>query len=55
MWWNFIGGDHQEIVEARADWAAGAARFGTVIGYDGAPLPAPVLPVTTLKPRGRHR
>ena len=27
------------------------ARFGTVVGYDGAPLPAPVLPNVRLAPR----
>jgi redox-sensitive bicupin YhaK (pirin superfamily) len=55
MWWNFIGGDHQDIVAARADWAGGDARFGVVHGYAGEALAAPVLPATTLKPRGRHR
>ncbi|ACZ23441.1 Pirin-related protein [Sanguibacter keddieii DSM 10542] len=29
----------------------GDARFGTVVGYDGAPLPAPVLPNVRLAPR----
>lgn len=79
MWWNFVGGTHEEIVEARAMWqreigreigpgtadAAGTiendvvpglgrqsrARFGAVLGYDGAPLPAPHLPGGRLKPR----
>jgi len=75
MWWNFVGGSHEEIVEARATWqaeigaehgapaaeydaAAGAApaertgrRFGAVLGYDGAALPAPRLPGGRLKPR----
>jgi redox-sensitive bicupin YhaK (pirin superfamily) len=55
MWWNFVGRDHDDIVRARADWAGGDARFGAVHGYDGDPLPAPVLPGTTLKPRGRTR
>jgi hypothetical protein len=54
MWWNFVGRDHDEIVEARADWAAGA-RFGEVRGYDGAPLAAPPMPITRLVPRGRVR
>ncbi len=22
MWWNFVGGDHEEIAAARADWMA---------------------------------
>ncbi|MHB9757265.1 pirin family protein [Streptomyces sp. BYX5S] len=55
MWWNFIGRSHEEVVAARADWAAAAERFGTVSGYPGARLPAPELPNSTLKPRGNHR
>jgi redox-sensitive bicupin YhaK (pirin superfamily) len=54
MWWNFIGRSHEEIVQAREDWMKGT-RFGEVQGYDGAPLPAPELPNTPLKPRGRVR
>jgi redox-sensitive bicupin YhaK (pirin superfamily) len=54
MWWNFVGRSHEEIVQARLDWAEGA-RFGTVGGFDGAPLPAPELPNTRLKARGRVR
>ncbi|MBA0052792.1 pirin family protein [Streptomyces sp. AJS327] len=33
----------------------GADRFGGVEGYDGPPLPAPMLPATPLKARGRTR
>ncbi|HEU4946215.1 MAG TPA: pirin family protein [Kribbella sp.] len=60
MWWNFIGRSHAEIVQARADWMDGIAaggndRFAMVPGYDGDPLPAPELPATELKPRGRSR
>ena len=51
MWWNFIGRTHDEIVEYRSDWESGAARFAEVTGYDGSPLPAPVLPGIRLKPR----
>ncbi len=58
MWWNFIGRDHDEIVEFRRQWQAdvidGAdrdGRFGTVDGYDGDALPAPELPTVRLKPR----
>ncbi|HEU5161207.1 MAG TPA: pirin family protein [Streptosporangiaceae bacterium] len=54
MWWNLVGRDHDEVVRAREDWMAGR-RFGTVRGYDGDPLPAPALPTTRLKPRGRRR
>ena len=57
MWWNFIGRSHDEIAAARAEWSlavAGAAtRFGRVESYDGPPLPAPALPGTRLRPRGR--
>ncbi|WP_317446973.1 pirin family protein [Streptomyces collinus] len=55
MWWNFIGRSHDDIARAREDWAAGAARFGEVRGYDGDRLPAPELPHVPLKPRGRGR
>ena len=54
MWWNFVGRDHDEIVEAREDWARGN-RFGEVRGYDGPALPAPPMPTTRLVPRGRVR
>jgi quercetin 2,3-dioxygenase len=53
MWWNFVGRSHEEIVGFRTDWATGDERFGQVRGYDGEPLPAPPLPTTPLKPRGR--
>jgi hypothetical protein len=57
MWWNFVARDHDEIVAARADWAAERAtpgeRFGSVPNYDGAALPAPVLPNARLRARGR--
>jgi quercetin 2,3-dioxygenase len=54
MWWNFVGRTQAEIEQARADWTTGS-RFGEVKGYDGAPLAAPSLPPTPLKPRGRTR
>ncbi|MEE1772260.1 pirin family protein [Streptomyces sp. JV185] len=54
MWWNFIGRDNAEIVQARNDWMEGA-RFGEVHGYDGARLAAPELPPGPLKARGRVR
>lgn len=59
MWWNFVGRNHDEIVQARADWEAArqlgepGGRFGVVRGYPGDPLPAPALPTTRLKPRPR--
>ncbi|MEU6711966.1 pirin family protein [Nonomuraea sp. NPDC046802] len=54
MWWNFVGRSHEEIAAYRKDWMEGEG-FGAVEGFDGAPLPAPVLPGTRLKPRGRVR
>ncbi|MBT2388441.1 pirin family protein [Streptomyces maoxianensis] len=54
MWWNFIGRSNEEIAQARSAWLDGS-RFGEVKGYDGVPLPAPELPATRLKPRGRVR
>jgi quercetin 2,3-dioxygenase len=53
MWWNFIGRSHEEIVAARDDWMA-ARRFGTV-SFESSPLPAPEMPTTVLKPKGRTR
>ncbi|GAA3800733.1 pirin family protein [Sphaerisporangium flaviroseum] len=54
MWWNFVGRGHEEIERFREEWSRGS-EFGTVQGYDGDPLPAPALPATPLKPRGRRR
>ncbi|WP_046494723.1 pirin family protein [Streptomyces odonnellii] len=51
MWWNFIGRDHQDIVEAREAWENASDRFGSVSGYDGDRLPAPALPNATITPR----
>ncbi|MFF7848075.1 pirin family protein [Streptomyces sp. NPDC007910] len=54
MWWNFVARSGEEIAQARDDWERGS-RFGEVHGYGGARLPAPALPTTPLKPRGRVR
>ncbi|MFD0731162.1 pirin family protein [Planotetraspora mira] len=54
MWWNFVGRTPEEIAAYREEWTTGT-DFGTVDGFDGSPLPAPTLPVTPMKPRGRHR
>ncbi|HET7068055.1 MAG TPA: pirin family protein [Nocardioides sp.] len=66
MWWNFVGRDHDEVVQARADWMAQITdrngtiqdssevydgRFGIVTGDHLPPIPAPRLPNATLKPR----
>lgn len=42
MWWNFVGGSHEEISEAREDWIH-HRRFGEVKAYHGSRLPAPDL------------
>ena len=55
MWWNFVGRDHEEIVQDRLDWQAQAQRFGEVHGSSGGRLGAPALPTTRLRPRGRIR
>ncbi|WP_399128014.1 hypothetical protein [Actinacidiphila sp. ITFR-21] len=54
MWWNFAARTPEEITEARTAWQEGQ-RFGDVHGYAGPRLPAPQLPVTPLKARGRER
>lgn len=54
MWWNFVARTGEEIAALRADWMTGEG-FGTVRGYPGDPLPAPALPATPLRPRGRER
>nr|WP_055502575.1 pirin family protein [Nonomuraea pusilla] len=54
MWWNFVGRSHDEIAAFRKEWMEGEG-FGVVEGFDGTPLPAPALPTTRLKPRGRAR
>jgi redox-sensitive bicupin YhaK (pirin superfamily) len=53
MWWNFVGRTHEDIAQARADWEAGAERFGTVEGYVGERdrLPAPALPQVRIRAR----
>ncbi|NUR91494.1 MAG: pirin family protein [Nonomuraea sp.] len=54
MWWNFVGRSHDDIAAYRKEWMEGDG-FGTVRGFDGDPLPAPILPNARLKPRGRTR
>lgn len=51
MWWNFVGRSHDEIVDARADWANGSPRFGSVVDDVRPPMAAPDLPTVRLKPR----
>jgi quercetin 2,3-dioxygenase len=66
MWWNFVGRDHDEVVQAREDWMAQITdndgilqdsseiydgRFGIVKGDTHPPVPAPALPNARLKAR----
>ena len=57
MWWNFIGRDHDEIVQFREEWENHSERFGVTRGYishkaDGLDrLPAPGFPNARIRPR----
>lgn len=64
MWWNFVGRDHDEIVEFRRRYqaelgfepadpedAGKPTLFGRFPDGQPRPLPAPELPNTTLRPR----
>ena len=58
MWWNFVGGSHEEVAAAREQWQRdvvegqnASGRFGTVAG-EQPPIPAPAMPGVRLKPRG---
>ncbi|WP_439644725.1 pirin family protein [Demequina subtropica] len=53
MWWNFVGRDHDEIVEAWHSWNGDDGRFGTVPGHGDMRIPAPPMPEVRLKPRTR--
>jgi redox-sensitive bicupin YhaK (pirin superfamily) len=45
MWWNFVARTHEEMVQAREDWAQ-HRRFGEVKAYRGPRLSAPELQLT---------
>ncbi len=56
MWWNFIGGSHEEIVALREDWqrqreARSPGRYGPFPPVWRQTLPAPELPHVRLRPR----
>jgi len=64
MWWNFVGRDHDEIVEYRRRYqaelgfseedpldAGKPALFGEFPAGERPPLPAPPVPIARLKPR----
>lgn len=65
MWWNFVGRTHEEILEFRRLYQAELGfeaedpqdaekvpLFGDFPEYTPAPIPAPVMPLTRLRPRG---
>jgi redox-sensitive bicupin YhaK (pirin superfamily) len=58
MWWNFVGGSHDEVVAFREDWqrqrTAGAndGRYGRFPSVWNDTLPAPELPNVRLRSRG---
>jgi redox-sensitive bicupin YhaK (pirin superfamily) len=54
MWWNFVGRSHEEIVDAREAWEAGAPRFGRVVDHGDERVPAPPLPGVRLTRRRRR-
>lgn len=55
MWWNFIGRDHDEIVQAREEWNAHidqpTPRFAQFTDNIGGWIPAPELPSVRLRAR----
>jgi redox-sensitive bicupin YhaK (pirin superfamily) len=51
MWWNFVGRTHDDVAQARADWASSSERFGQVAEDALPPMPAPELPPVQLRPR----
>jgi len=53
LWWNFLGRDHDEVAAARERWESGG--FAPVADVGQPPLPAPPMPTTRLRPRGRVR
>jgi quercetin 2,3-dioxygenase len=44
MWWNFVGRSQDELTRACQEWNAGQGPFGTVLGYRGTRLAAPLPP-----------
>lgn len=44
MWWNFVARSKAALSAACREWNAGEAKFGEVVGYDGARLKAPIPP-----------
>lgn len=48
LWWNFVGRTREEIATATDAWNA-HTDFGTVMGYPGDAIPAPVVPAEIKK------
>lgn len=44
MWWNYVGYDKAEIVEAELDWEAHSPRFGSIPEWPGERLQGPASP-----------
>jgi redox-sensitive bicupin YhaK (pirin superfamily) len=58
MWWNFVGGSHDDVVAFREDWQrqrtapSTPGRYGRFPGVWASTLPAPELPNVRLRSRG---
>lgn len=58
MWWNFVGGSHEEVVAFREDWQRqrtapdNGGRYGAFPDVWPSTLPAPELPNVRLRSRG---
>jgi hypothetical protein len=57
MWWNFIGRDHDEVAEYRAQWeslveGSGDDRFALPTDDPHGALHAPALPNARMVQRG---
>ncbi|MBZ2167383.1 pirin family protein [Marinobacter sp. F4216] len=44
MWWNYVGYEREEIVEAETDWANHSARFGEIPAWPGERTEGPPSP-----------
>lgn len=51
MWWNFIGRNHEEMVQMRADWNGQTERFPAFKDQIHGRIPAPEMPNLRLSPR----
>ncbi len=44
LWWNYVGHNRAEIIQAQRDWEESSPRFGRISGWDGPRLIGPPLP-----------